>query len=190
VGWIVALRSNHGADHVAAGALRSAAHAATWVGAALIGFGAAGGRALLDRTSGVEAMVLAQGGSGRALAHARVIGAASLGARALAWPVVVVGVAAVATTTSAGAFRDPLRALAWTLVYALGTGAGLGALGAWSDSLAPRRGRALYVGLLVGSAALAELTGDPRLAFPSGPGLVLDRALHASAAVGSRAEAP
>jgi hypothetical protein len=179
-GWVVATRASQGAGHATVDALRLAAHAATWAGAALVGFAAAGGRGLRDRTSGFEAMAITQGCSERDVAHARVLGAAALGARALAWPVLVVALVALATTARAGALRAQLGAAAVTLGYALVTGAGLGALGAASDWLAPRRGRALYVGVIVGSAALAELIGDPRIAFPSGPGLALDRALHAS----------
>ncbi len=165
VAWIAALRAIDGATCRVGGLVIESALAATWTGGLGIALAAANARSLHDRASGVDAQLLASGAPVSELARARIVGAARRAARTMLWPVTAAGIASLAAAGSLRVLLARLVVVGLAAAYALVVGAALGATGALSDELAPRRGTLALCAVLALLAIVAGWLDDPRLSL-------------------------
>ncbi len=175
---IVADRFGEAGSRATGGLQTSAARASLWWVALVIALAASHRRTLLDRKDGLELMLLARGWSGRALLAARALAAARVALPRMVLPVLIVGLTAVAVSGTLRAARDRTLLMIACVGFAALASLAVPPLAALCEHLAHKRGRSLLIALLLGSATLAELTGDPALSLFGWLGASLRWAQH------------
>jgi hypothetical protein len=168
-----ALRAVDGPAASVEGLVLAAARAAAWLGAGGVALVAADQRAVRDRRDGIEILAMARGATPRGLVAARLVATMSAAFRAVVWPSLVAGAAAVVVSGSAHAALERAGLVVLTVVFAGVTGVTLGALSTISDRLRPTGGRGLFLGLVLLPWAAFDLVGRGVLSVPGALGALL-----------------
>jgi hypothetical protein len=172
VAWVVMLRVDDGAAPTVAVPVK-AVRLALWLAAIPAALAASHERMLADRREGFEIVMFAKGFSGGEQRFARFAAAFGLTAVSLAVPACAAGLASLACAPSLVSAGDRLLVLLVVLAFALIAGGVLGPLAAACELVAPRRGRALFIGVLAVSWALADLASSSALSITGALGLLL-----------------
>lgn len=173
------VRATDGASAPTASVAVSATRISMWLVAIVIALAASHQRGVTDRRDGVEMLALARGFDGSRLTLVRAAAAFSLSFRWMAIPAGAATLAAMAASGSAAVLVQRLLLVVATLVFVAVACAVLGALGAASDSVAPRRGRTVFILVLLVSALVAEVARDPALSVTGGLLTVFNGLLYA-----------